>query len=356
MNNLVLIDGAGGFLGAYLINEFLSAGFQVRATDVDGAIVENENVEFIPSNLLDKESLAKVVDGVKYVIHAAAAFNLSMSKEDLYRINAIGTQNLCEVCKEKNVEQIVYISTADSYGRLKKIPATEDHPQKPVNKYAWSKLEGEKMLLEFCKRENLNYSILRPSVFYGPKSKYIAALFFAIPQVLSYIGLKRIPYFKIKNQFTLVHVEDVARSASFVCGNQKAYEGIFNVAEDTIITKGEWTNMLLENFNLKPLFYIPVPKFLFNFFFRAVLLLPNILAAGLLNKFLNKKWKKMKQEFGLYENFKPDFVKDFYHYFPGDHSYDCSKIKSLGFQCKYPSFRDEFSNVVKWYRDNKWLP
>jgi nucleoside-diphosphate-sugar epimerase len=356
-NKTVLIDGTAGFLGQYLVSYFLDKGFTVRATDLANSIpTNNKNIEYIKSDLLNQESLNNVCANVDYVVHAAAAFDLALSRDTLYNINAQGTKNLILASIKNKVKHFVHISTADIYGELKYIPADENHPANPVNNYSLSKLEAEYIVSDFLKKGDLVFSVLRPTMIYGPQSKYIAALLFAIPAVLSYLGIKRAPFFKIKNTFTPVHVEDVAGAASFVCGNEKTFNETYNIAENDIISKGEFVNTILSSFNFEPLFTLKVYKPIFNALFKLLLFLPDALSAAPLNNVINKYWQRMMVEYDLKKDFVPKFVKSFFTYFVGEHAYTNSKITSLGFSFKYPSFVDEFKNTLTWYRNNKWLP
>ena len=59
-SNLVLVDGAAGYLGKYLVSSFIEAGYRVRATDLPGSDLspaENMGAEIIYSDLLDRSSL-----------------------------------------------------------------------------------------------------------------------------------------------------------------------------------------------------------------------------------------------------------------------------------------------------------
>ncbi|UCE95402.1 MAG: dTDP-4-dehydrorhamnose reductase [Candidatus Bathyarchaeota archaeon] len=98
------------------------------------------------------------------VIHTAAETNVdkcSKDKKHAFAVNSEGTKNLAKVCNQIDA-RIVYISTDYVFDGEKGLYKEEDNTN-PLNFYGFTKLMGEKHILEICKR----YLILRTSVLYG---------------------------------------------------------------------------------------------------------------------------------------------------------------------------------------------
>jgi dTDP-4-dehydrorhamnose reductase len=98
------------------------------------------------------------------VIHAAAETNVDKcetQKEHAWNVNVEGTRNVAEACAEVNTK-LIHISTDYVFDGEKGFYNEEDKPN-PANYYGFTKLEGEKQVIECCK----NYVILRTSVLYG---------------------------------------------------------------------------------------------------------------------------------------------------------------------------------------------
>ncbi len=358
----VLITGAGGFLGKHLVEEFLKQGFDVRATDLpssDLSFVKLGGGEIVHADLLDPPSLEKAVEGVDFVVHNAAAFNLALPKKVLYAINVTGTENICAAVIKAGIKHFIQISTADAYGPCKTIPAKEDHPFKPANRYALTKAQAEDVVVRYGKEHGLNYSIIRPSVIYGPGSIYIAQALFPVPAILRFLGIKSIPFLIIKGGFglNLSHAEDIAGAAAFMTGKPEAFSQAYNVCDTESITTGELLELLFSTYKIRIKRPLPQWKCLIALIGYIGLILPSFLTAGIYNWLQNRVWKKIAAKYNLRINkYRPNFDKGLFSYFIGHHVYDTSKIKQLGYKLRYHSYGEELPNIIKWYIERKYLP
>ena len=152
----VFVTGVGGQLGHDIMNELYSRGHRGIGSDIapqysgiaDGSAVTT--APYVPMDITDKASVEKVLSEVSpdVVIHCAAWTAVDAAEEDenipkVRAINAIGTQNIADVCKRLNCK-MVYISTDyvfDGQGQTPWQPDCKDY--KPLNVYGQTKLEGE---------------------------------------------------------------------------------------------------------------------------------------------------------------------------------------------------------------------
>jgi len=138
-----LVTGASGRIGRHLIPALLRSGDEIKVL-VKENMIDNENVEIFYGDLLDKESLKKAVEGVDVVFHLAAITDYLASKDDMYKINVIGTKNLLEVSKGK---KFIYLSSTAAMGnKFKEIPLNEETKCKPSSFYGKTKLEAENLV------------------------------------------------------------------------------------------------------------------------------------------------------------------------------------------------------------------
>ena len=178
----ILITGASGFIGGFLVKEALNRGYEtwagVRSTS-SRVNLQDERIRFIDLKYSDRESLtAQLADFVRehgpwdYVIHNAG-LTKTLDKRNFYRINAQNTANLIEAlaasgCKP---EKFLLMSSLSSYGRGDEKtfrPISLDDPQLPDTDYGKSKLEAENYLRH---QSYFPYVILRPTGVYGPGEK-----------------------------------------------------------------------------------------------------------------------------------------------------------------------------------------
>ncbi|MHB1458774.1 MAG: NAD-dependent epimerase/dehydratase family protein [Armatimonadota bacterium] len=121
------------------------------------------------ADFTDPGSLRKVIQAGDVVINAAGYANATDTTERgkaLFRsINIDGVRNLADVCREKQVAQLIHISSVAAMGRLVGEQITEDMMRSVDSPYAESKLEGEKILSGYM--SDLPITILRPTSVFG---------------------------------------------------------------------------------------------------------------------------------------------------------------------------------------------
>lgn len=116
----ILVFGASGFIATYLIDELLSQGCKVTATDISDigrAYYENKDVRYVNVDITNKNDFG-ALDKSKYdaVIHLAACQPANVGQEkydprDYINVNVIGTLNILDFCKENQVGKIIYASS-----------------------------------------------------------------------------------------------------------------------------------------------------------------------------------------------------------------------------------------------------
>jgi len=354
----VLVTGAGGFVGGAILKKLLDQGYRGKATDLprtDLSIARDLDLECIPSDLLDLKSLEKAVEGVDRIIHTAACFDLSATRETAYAVNVAGTRNLCLAAAEAGIERLVYFSTTGVYGDTGPVPAREDHPKAPGNDYYLTKWWGEKEAWRFHRDRGLPIVVLRPTVIYGPRGVYSASVFFALTGLLLLLGRKKVHGLRGGLLSHWAHVEDVAGAAVFLVGAQGAVGHAYNVADDTPTTVEEFMSALVEAFGMEYQAVLPFPTRLLEVVAAIGKVAPSAIyrgAAGLLQRY----WDQVVLRYDLEPALFPRPDKDFIQYIKGNYVYSNEAIKALGYKFRYPSFRAGFRETVQWYKENHWIP
>ncbi|MCX6710085.1 MAG: GDP-mannose 4,6-dehydratase [Candidatus Woesearchaeota archaeon] len=148
-----LITGIDGFAAPYLAEELLKKGYSIIGSYLvsPGRIVKG--VDYEKLDILNKDDVKKLVSDFKpeYVFHLAGFSSVAKSWENpelCRKINVEGTRNLLDALVEENIKaKLLFISSAEVYGKPKFFPITEEHPLNPENPYAESKLEAEGICL-----------------------------------------------------------------------------------------------------------------------------------------------------------------------------------------------------------------
>ena len=105
--------------------------------------ISGKDVEFVRGDIRNIEDLRGVMDGIEGVIHFAAYKNVVDSAEkplEYFENNVIGTYNILTVMKEFGVKNIVFSSSAATYGNPSVMPISEDTPLDPLSVYGRNKL------------------------------------------------------------------------------------------------------------------------------------------------------------------------------------------------------------------------
>lgn len=353
----VLITGATGFLGYHTVKAFKKAGWKVYATDTpsaDFSEIKADADRLIPKDLVS-DPLNDLVKDVDIVVHIAGMFNLDASPTILYNVNVKATGRLCAVSVGK-VARFIHISTTGVYGIPAKIPCREEDPKRPRNIYEITKLQGETIVQDFIKHWKLPAVILRPTLIYGPRSKYGYAMLVGLFSLLKAQKLKDkkdIPIIKGGIKTHSVHVEDVARAILFFA--KRSEGGIFNVADDTPCSFEELIKYMLEPMGIEAKPKLPafiaagLVKLAVAFFLRR----PD-LYQKLKDKVL-ELWDEELKKHGMSSPLRPRLDIGWSDYFAGDFIYDTTKIKTLGFKLKYPDVKKGLKKTVKWYKEASWI-
>jgi len=182
----ILVTGAMGFIGKYMIRALKNHGYDV--TGIDLAIADSEN--YVRADITYFEDVWRIFkesNGFDVVLHLAGEVGRLNGEEYPQRmiyVNEIGTLNLLQLCLEYN-SKLVYFSTSEIYGKLfdEKEVCEEDFsiigPDMVTNIYAMSKLFGEGIVNHYVKNYNLLAVGIRPFMIYGPgvaASKYKSAI------------------------------------------------------------------------------------------------------------------------------------------------------------------------------------
>jgi len=246
----VLITGASGFVGKYVVAAALEAGHTVRAVirpktdETRFSWHTHPNLEIARFDLRQRRGLADIVAGVDAVIHLAATKGGDFY--DRFAGTVIGTENLLIAMQEAEVNHLVVTSTFSLYD-YQKIPREtvldENSPliENPLNRdaYAQTKLIQEEMIREYEKEHNATVTIIRPGMIYGREALWHALLG-------AELGDNR--WLKIGGKSTLpmTYVENCAEAIVKALTEEQAFGQTINIVDDELPTQQSYIDGLLE--------------------------------------------------------------------------------------------------------------
>ena len=187
-NTKILVTGATGFVGSYLIRFLLQKGYKVRALKRDTSNFEllpvvHEQVEWCHADILDVVALEDAFIGISHVFHCAAIVSFHpKDRRKMHQTNVDGTANIVNLCLHHKVKQLVHISSIAALGRSKDRLELDEKCQwvqsKGNSAYAATKNLSEMEVWRGV-AEGLPAVIVSPSVIVGSQSwdKGMAAFF-----------------------------------------------------------------------------------------------------------------------------------------------------------------------------------
>lgn len=172
----ILVTGATGLVGSYLIRYLLKAGYTdvvaLKRKSGNIALLDGytDKIEFKEGDLNDYFSLKAALEGVHKVYHCAALVSFDdRDKNDLIRVNVEGTANLVNICLEEGIEKLVHVSSIAAVGKKPgKIVSETDFWQKndDMNYYSLTKFQGEQEVWR-GHAEGLSVAIVNPTIILG---------------------------------------------------------------------------------------------------------------------------------------------------------------------------------------------
>lgn len=171
---MILITGGAGYIGSHCALSLLKKNSDILIFDnlstghieTIHTLADYGHLEFIEGDLQNKADIKKCFENFKIdaVIHFAAFSQVGESvnnPQKYYFNNVYGTLNLLEQMLNYDVKNLIFSSTAATYGEPIYTPIDEKHPQKPINPYGQSKLIIENILDDYNKAYGLKSVRLR---------------------------------------------------------------------------------------------------------------------------------------------------------------------------------------------------
>lgn len=231
----ILVTGAAGFIGSYLVKRLFHDVDNIKVVGIDSITdyydvnlkyerlkeIEalNRNWIFVHDSIANKEAVEKIFteNKISVVVNLAAQAGVrySITNPDAYiQSNIIGFYNILEACRHHDVEHLVYASSSSVYGSNQKVPySTDDRVDNPVSLYAATKKSNELMAHAYSKLYNIPSTGLRFFTVYGPAGRPDMAYFSFTNKLLKGETIKIFNYGNCKRDFTYVYdvVEGVVR-------------------------------------------------------------------------------------------------------------------------------------------------
>ena len=329
----ILITGASGFIGSFIVEEALNQGFETWAAirkSSSKEYLQDERIHFIELNLSSKAQLIEQLrpHQFDYVVHAAGVTKC-LNKADFRRINTEGTKNLVDALLDLQMplKRFVFLSSLSVFGAIKEqLPydeIREDDTPKPNTEYGRSKLEAERYIDSIGSR--LPYTILRPTGVYGPREKDYFMMAKSIKQHIDFaVGYQR-------QDITFVYVTDVVQAVFLALEKGETGRKYF-LSDGQVYQSTTFSDLIHEELGRPWWLRITAPVWVL----RVVTFFGEYIGhmTGKVTALNNDKYNILRQR-----NWRCDIEP---------------ARRELGFEPKI-QLKEGVKTTIRWYKDHKWL-
>lgn len=243
----VLLTGCAGFIGSKVAERLVAGGHEVVGVDnLDpsypvilkewrlGQLASCRGFSFRTGSVVDPKFLADLWAGAgpfDAVVNLAARAGVRQSLRNphgYYEVNVLGTLNLLELCRYRQVPRFILASTSSLYGDGPR-PFREDQPtDRPLSPYAASKKAAEVLAYTYHRLFGLNVVVLRYFTVYGPAGRPDMSIFRFVRRIAE--GLPIVVYGDGTQERDFTYVDDIARGTTAALGLDGF--GVINLGSD----------------------------------------------------------------------------------------------------------------------------
>jgi nucleoside-diphosphate-sugar epimerase len=239
----VLVTGGCGYIGSALV-PLLQDDDTVEAVTVldslSGGSPRNllearlgEDVAFRRGDVREYGDVESAMRGVDTVVHLAAITGASSThdrREETFAVNRDGTTNVLTAAQKLGVDNVVFASSCNNYGRTTETDIDESTPMDPLNPYAETKVESERDLREHVEAGDFDGTALRMSTNYGyaPGVRFNLVVNLFVFRALT--GRPLTVYGDGSNWRPFIHARDSARAFAHAATTPESWDHtVYNV-------------------------------------------------------------------------------------------------------------------------------
>lgn len=332
----ILITGASGFIGSFIVEEALKRKFGVWAgirSSSSREYLKNRKIHILELDFAHPNELRAQLSGHKgtynkfdYIIHCAGVTKCT-DRNDFDRVNFLQTKYFVDTLRDLNMipKQFIFISTLSVFGPVREksyTPICEDDEPAPNTAYGLSKLKAEIYLQSI---PGFPYVIYRPTGVYGPREKDYYLMAKSIRQHIDFsVGFHR-------QDLTFIYVRDIVQ-AVFLGIDKGISRRAYFLADGQVYQSRAFSDLIKKELGNPFVIRLKCPLIIL----KVVSLLAEFWAkrrntASTLN---SDKYRIMKQR-----NWQCDITP---------------AVRELGFSPEYDLERG-VKETIAWYKDKGWL-
>lgn len=332
----ILVTGASGFIGSFIVEEAVKRGYNVWAgirSSSSKRYLKHPNIHFLEVDFAHRDVLTNQLASHKqtygtfdYVVHCAGATKCR-NKQEFDDVNNRQTRWFVDALVHLNMvpQQFIYISTLSIFGPIREADYTPIHETDdpcPNTAYGISKLKSEQYLQSL---PNFPYVIFRPTGVYGPREADYFLMAKSIGNHLDFsVGYRR-------QDLTFVYVKDMVQ-AVFAAIDKRVVRRAYAISDGNVYPSRRFSDLIQKEMNKSFVIRIKCPLIVL----KVVSLLAESAAklSGKSSTLNSDKYKIMKQR-----NWQCDITP--------------AQVE-LGYNPQYDLERG-VKETIAWYKSEGWL-
>ncbi len=340
----ILVTGASGFIGSFIVEKALTLGYDVWAgirSTSSKKYLQDKNIHFIELDIGNIDVLKNQLrtyklregKGWDVIIHAAGATK-GKNEDCFFKANYEGTKNLIEGLRACGMlpGRMIYLSSLSVLGAIRQQPCpdSEGHIYSPIfdgdkpmpnTAYGRSKLAAEEYLRE---QDDLDFVIMRPTGVYGPREKDYFLMAKSIKRHIDFaVGYK-------SQEITFIYVKDLVEAIFISLKKGERGKSYFVTDGETYNSK-DFSWLLQQEMRIKGVLHIVAPIWLLK-----------------LVCLLSTQWSKLTGTISTLNNDKYNILKQ------RNWRCDIAPILALGYKPQYQLERG-VKETVSWYKKERWI-
>lgn len=245
-----LITGATGFIGSHIAEACVRRGQEVVALvrpTSDAAFLQKLGVKILRGELSDAAVVRRSLEDVDVVVHCAAKVGDWGPVEEYRQANVENLRILLDACKGHALSRFILMSSLGVY------PARNHHgadetmplPSKHRDGYSQSKVEAERLALQYYKDFGVPVVILRPGFVYGPRDRTV------MPRILEGLRTETVRYpGGGRRALNTIFVGNLVHAVFLAVERENAVGQVFNLTDGEQVSKRRFMEAIADSMGL----------------------------------------------------------------------------------------------------------
>jgi nucleoside-diphosphate-sugar epimerase len=245
-----LITGATGFIGGHLAEAFIDRGWQVvtiARPASDTSLLEKWGVTVQRGDLTDTALLRRLVPDADAIVHSAAKVGDWGPVKDYRAVNVEALRGLLDACKGQPLQRFVHMSSLGVYANRHHYGTTEEEPlpARHSDGYTQSKVEAERLVMQYYQNFGIPVVVLRPGFVYGPRDRTV------MPRLIANLRAGSVRYPGGGHRaLNTIYVKNLVEAVFLVLDNPRAVGQVYNLTDGEKVTKRQFIETIADTLKL----------------------------------------------------------------------------------------------------------